>query len=338
MADTEDQEFDESFKGFGEDKPATPPVTPPADPATPPATPPVVPPAEPPKAEEPKPAEEPKKDDEPATPPEDPDKKETPATPPADPAKKPEEGAKPPETPETPPAPPAPEEAKPLTKDDVTGIIRDLRTEERTVGQALEETTNDVLEAYYPDGLSNVLVDEKSGKELKTPQDVVDASGGEMTTEAAAQWLMNEQYKLDQSVAQIRDDAKKIAETTLKFKQDGVDVLQRYDPVFKAYPKLQQKVWDQYKKLVKADEAKGVVLSAPDMREFYDIVLEPYRLAVEYQTGQPATAPVASDTPPAPPTPGADDRLDEGGDGGTTAPDDPNDFAQQVSKELAKEI
>lgn len=331
MADTEDQEFDDSFKGFGED-PA--PVTPPTDPATPPATPPAA--AEPPKTdpEPPKPAEEPKKDEEPATPPVKPKKPEE-GTPPADPAKKPEEGAKPPETPETPPAPP--EEPKPLTKDDVTSIIRDIKTEERTSGQALEETTKDVLSAYYPDGLSNVLVDEKSGKELRTPQDVVDATGGQMPMEEAAQWLMNEQYKLDQDVNKIRSDAKAIAETTLKFKQDGVDVLTRYEPIFKAYPQLQEKIWKQYNKMVKADVDKGVVLSAPDMREFYDTVLEPYRLAFEYQSGQPGTAPTAPATPP-PAAPGADDRLDEGGDGGTTVPDDPNDFAQQVSKELAKEI
>jgi hypothetical protein len=50
-------------------------------------------------------------------------------------------------------------------------------------------------------------------------------------------------------------------------------------------------------------------------------------------TKQPATNPVPpAGTPPPAPKPGADDRLDEGGDGGSTAPDDPNDFAQQVIK------
>jgi hypothetical protein len=48
-------------------------------------------------------------------------------------------------------------------------------------GRALEDTTNEVMDAYYPDGLSNTLVDQASGKELKTPQDVVDASGGNMS-------------------------------------------------------------------------------------------------------------------------------------------------------------
>jgi len=83
-----------------------------------------------------------------------------------------------------------------------------------------------------------------------------------MTTEEAAQWLMNEQFKLEPRIAKIKSDARSIAETTLKFKQDGVTVLERYEPLFKAYPSLQGKVWDQYKKLVKADEAKGVILSA----------------------------------------------------------------------------
>ncbi len=323
MSDVDhDDGFDESFKGFGDD-PA--PVAPPTDPATPPA--------EPPKADPPAPAEEPKKDEQP---PAEPPKKEE-GTPPADPEKKPEEGAQPPKAPETPPTPP--EEPKPLTEDSLRAIINEVRTEERTSGQAVEAATSEVLEAYYPEGLSNTLTTPE-GKVLKTPQDVVDASGGQMPIEEAAQWLINEQFKLDQDIAKIKSDAKQIAETTLKFKQDGVEVLQRYEPVFKMYPQLQQKVWDQYKKLVKADEAKGVILSAPDMREFYDTVLDPYRLAVEYQTGQAGTAPTGTPpaTPPAPPAPSADDRLDEGGDGGVTKPNDPNDFAQQVSKELAKGI
>lgn len=327
--DHDDGFSEEAFKGLGEG-PA--PVAPPTDPATPPATPGAA--AEPPKADPPKPAEEPKKDEEPETPPAEPPKKEEEGTPPATDAPKKEEGAEPPKTPET---PPAPEEPKPLTEESLRSIINEVRNEERTSGQALEETTKEVLDAYYPDGLSNVLVDQNSGKELRTPQDVVDASNGEMSMEQATQWLMNEQYKLDQEINRIRNDAKSVAETTLKFKQDGVEVLQRYEPVFKKYPQLQQKVWDQYKKLVKADEAKGVILSAPDMREFYDTVLEPYRLAVEYETGQPGTAPT---TPPeaTPPAPSADDRLDEGGDGGASPVDDPNDFSQQVSKELAKGI
>lgn len=315
-----DDGFDEAFKGFGEDE-GTPPVTPPADP----------------------PKEEPKKNEQPTDGAEDEKKpeggeapkEETP--PPAGDEKKPEENGEKPKAPETPPAPP--EEPKPLTEDSIRNIIKDIRTEERTSTQALDETTNEVIEAYYPDGLSNVLVDQNSGKELRTPQDVVDASGGEMSIEQATQWLMNEQFKLDKSIEKIKSDAKTIAETTLKFKQDGVAVLERYDSVFKAYPHLQKKVWDQYKKLVKADESKNVILSAPDMMDFYDTVLEPYRLAVEYQTGQPGTAPTSQ--PPAapePPKPSAGDRLDETGDGGTGEVDDPNDFAQQVNKELAKGI
>jgi len=328
MAVTEDQEFDEAFKGFGDDPaPVTPPTTDP-DPATPPA--------EPPKEDD-KPKETPDGDKSNPTP-DNPDDTTKPgeeeSTPsdsnkPVDPAEKPGDGK------ETKPT--APETPQPLTKDDIKEVVSDIRNEERTSGQALETTTNEVLEAYYPDGLSNVLIDESSGKELRSPQDVVEASGGEMTTEAAAQWLMNEQYKLDQSVAKIKEDAKSIAETTLKFKQDGVAVLEKYEPLFKAYPQVQQKVWDQYKKLVKADEAKGVILSAPDMADFYDTMLEPYRMAFELGKDKPATNPTAPTTPE-PPKPSAEDRMDEGGDGGTTAPDDPNDFPQQVTKELAKGI
>lgn len=327
MSDVDHEaEFDKAFEGFGDDPaPVTPPST---DPPTPPAAPGAA--AEPPVADPPKPAEEPKKD-EPVTPPA--KKEETPPAPAAD-ANKPEEGAKPPETPA---APAEPEEAKPLTKDDVTSIISNLRTDERNSGKEIENATSEVLEAYYPDGLSNTLTTPE-GKKLETPQDVVDASGGEMSTEQAAQWLLNEQYKLDQEVSRIKDDAKRIAETTVNFKRDSINALRKYEPLFKAYPKLQEKTFNKLMKLVKADEKKGVILSAPDVMEHYDDYLEPYQLAFEHSTQQSATNSVPPpETPPAP-KPGAEDRLDEGGDGGVSAPDDPNDFAQQVGKELAKGI
>lgn len=320
MSDTEDNDgLDEAFKGFGEDPaPVTPPVTPPADPA---AVPPVTPPAEP-----PKPSEEPKKDEEKP----DDKKPETPPAP-ADPEKKPETPAEPPKAPETPPAPEAPQ---PLTKDDVKSVVSDLLNTERTSSKELETTAKEVLEAYYPEGLSNTLIDEKSGKELRTPADVVEASGGNMSTDEAAQWLMNEQYKLDTQVNKIKDDAKKIAETTVNFRRDSMTVLQKYEPLFKAYPTVQKKVFDKLMELTKVDKEKGVILSAPDVMSHYDFYLEPYQKAFEFSTNKPSTA---STPPPGgePPKPGAEDRMDEGGDGGQAPVNDPNDFAQQVAKELA---
>jgi hypothetical protein len=278
--------------------------------------------------------EEPKKDD-PANP-EDPNKKEDPAATPTDPAKDPKDDTTPPTDPKAPTETEEPVAPQPLTRDDLTEIVKKIQTDERVSGQDIEVATNEVMEAYYPDGLSNVLVDQSSGKELKTPADVVAASNGTMEMEEAAQWLLNEQYKLDQNIAKIKSDAGKIAETTISFKRDSIAALEKYEPLFKAYPQLQSKIFDKMMKQVKADTTKNVILSAPDVMEYYDDYLEPYQQAYEQSTKQSATNPVAPVTPP-PITPGADDRLDEGGDGGaTTEVDDPNDFAQQVSKELSK--
>ena len=225
--------------------------------------------------------------------------------------------------------------SQPLTRDDVTTILRDLRREERTSGQEMEDATASVLEQYYPNGLSEVLIDQNSGKELRTPQDVVEASGGDMSIEEAQQWLVNEQFKLSKSIDEIKANARTIAENTMNFHKDSVAVLQKYEPLFTAYPQLQEKMYNKLMKQVKADEAKGVILSAPDVMEFYDDYLEPYQQAYEFSTNKPATNPTdAPETPPAKPS--AEDRLDEGGDGGEEELDDPNDFAQQVNKELEK--
>ncbi len=327
MSDLEDDGFNEdTFKGLEEQASITPP-TGDDDGATPPADP---------------PKEEPKKNEEP---PKKEDDNVPPATePPAPEDKKEEEGATPPKAPETPPKaaenPETPEEPKPLTRDDLASVINDVRTTERASVRELENTTNDVLESYYPDGLSNTLIDEASGKELRSPQDVVDVTDGKMSIEQAAQWLLNEQTKLDRSVNEIKDQARKVAETTLSFKHDGEAVLQRYDPLFKAlkdkYPQLQDKVFQALMKQTKVDKEKGVILSAPDVMDHYDTFLAPYKEIYEEQTQQPATNPAPP--PPAPPKPTADDRMDEFGDGGQAPVNDPNDFAQQVTKELAKGI
>lgn len=320
MADTEDDGFnEEAFKGFGDDPaPVAPPV---ADNATPPAEP-------------PKPAEEPKKDEQPApvAPSVEPPKEDVTVTPGTE--KKPEEGVEPPKASEPPPT--SQEPPQPLTRDDVKSVVSDLLNGERSSSKELENTTKEVLDAYYPDGLSNVLEDE-NGRKLQTPADVVEASGNKMTTEEAAQWLMNEQYKLDTQVNKIKEDARAIAETTVNFKRDAISAVAKYEPLFKKYPVLQQKVWDKLMKQVKVDKDKGVITSAPDVMEHYDDYLEPYQQAYEFSTQQPATNPTPPPTPE-PPKPTAEDRMDEGGDGGITAPNDPNDFAQQVSKELAKGI
>lgn len=312
-----EDEFDKAFEGFGEEPKQ--PESPAADPAKP--------------AEQPK--EEEKKPEEPAKPIEEPKTPEAPKEggeenePP-----KGEEGKKSGE--EEPKSPETPEEPKPLTEESVKSIISSIRAEERDAGKELQNTTTEVLDAYYPDGLSNVLVDQATGKELRTPQDVIEASGGELDIEQATQWLMNEQYKLNTEIDKIKNDAQKIAETTINFKRDSIAALQRYEPLFKWQPSLQKKAFDLLMKGVKADNEKGVILSAPDVLDLYDTYLEPYQKAFEYSQGKPATNPVPA-APEAPPVkPGAEDRLDETGDGGASEVDDPNDFAQQVKKELAK--
>lgn len=326
-----DEEFSKAFEGFGEDPATTsvPTADPPKKDDESPTPEPSKAPEEVPKQDEQSP--EPKKSEE-----EPPKKTET--DPSATDASKKEEEPKSTEEADPKKSEEVSEESKPLTKEDVTSIISNMRNEEVASGKQLENTTQEVIEAYYPEGLSNVLTDEKTGKQLRTPQDVVEASGGEMSTEEAAQWLMNEQYKLDQDVARIKEDARKVAETTINFKRDSISALQKYEPLFKEYPYLQKKVFDKLMKQVKYDQEKGVILSAPDVLEHYDDYLEPYQLAFEHSKGAPATNPTPppnTETPPAKPS--ADDRLDEGGDGGaTTEVDDPNDFNQQVRKELVR--
>jgi hypothetical protein len=260
----------------------------------------------------------------------------------------PEEGDKDPETPEvTPPetspvveeVPAVEEPAKPLSAEEVRAIMAEVRDQERNSAKVIDEAEKEVLSAYYPQGLSNTLIDESTGKEIKSPQDVVDLSNGTMTTEEATQWLLNEQYKLDKQVAEIKSSARELAEVNHNFKQGAVRVLETYKDVFDKFPGLQTKVYKNYMKTVKMDTEKDLVLTASDIEEYYRDFMEPYVMAASFKGSAPAGVPAPAATPPPEQVPApsqmpvskqtAKDRMDVTGDGGVgndnkPDPNDPN--------------
>ena len=237
-----------------------------------------------------------------------------------------------PDAPEEPKEPEQPEEPvvdepKPLTADEMRSIIADMRNQEYESSKMLETTEKEIMEAYYPQGLSNVLVDEKTGTEIRTPQDVVDLSDGTMTIDEATKWLMQEQYKLDKQVDEIKQSARKLAETNANFKTGATRVLEKYQHIFKEYPQLQEKVYKNYMKTVSMDNEKDLILSAPDIEDYYADIMEPYVLAFGFkgktapaaQAAAPQAIPVSKQT--------IDDRMDIGSDVGSSSGDDvdPND-------------
>lgn len=236
---------------------------------------------------------------------------------------------------------------EPLTMDKMRSLVSDIRREERESSKIMDELTNEVVEKFYPDGLSTEVVD-ANGNVYATPADVVRAveeSGQEITMEEASQWLMNEKFKKEKEIAEIRQSAQEVAEVNRNFRDGAERVLQKYDKIFEAYPELQQKVYKNYMKTVKIDGERDLVLSAPDIEEYYDDILEPYRLAFEFsQQNQPAhTQQEASKgegkvEKPAEEKQTYNDRLDETGDGGVdndTKPDpnDPNATLNSLFKE-----
>jgi hypothetical protein len=92
-------------------------------------------------------------------------------------------------------------------------------------------------------------------------------------------------------------------------------------------------------KTVKMDNEKDLILSAPDIEDYYAEVMEPYVMAIGYQPQAAApTAPAAAATAEAPKIPEskqtAEDRMDVGGDGGSGGDTeaDPNDPDASLSK------
>lgn len=238
---------------------------------------------------------------------------------------------KPKDEPETP--------AAPLTKDDVKSVISDFRNEERSLDKALNEATDTVLDAYFPEGLNDKLIDENTGKELRTPQDVVDATDGKMGMDQASQWLENEKYKLKQDIKNIKENAEKIAESDMSFRKDALTALKKYDPLFQSEggSKIQEKVWNSFQKQIVMDKTGKFVAKAPDILEYYDDYLEPHRLKFEQDQQKAATANVnpEPEKAPEPPKPTKEDRMDINGDGGASEPLADDDFAGHLKRELA---
>lgn len=277
------------------------------------------------------PAEEaPKEDTPPVEPEQSPEETTPPETPPAEPET-------PPETlPETPPV----EAPKPVTADEIRHIFSEMRNAEQATIKDIQTLTDEIVELYYPQGIPTAVTDE-NGKEYKTPQDVVDAvaaSGGEISIEDASQWLMNEQFKLDQQIKEIKQSATTVAEANANFRNGGIRVMQKYKDIFDRVPGLQQKAYKNYMRTVKVDDDKGIILNAPDIEEHYAEFLEPYVLALQSEQQSQPSSPPAAETPKIPDAKQTvDDRLDETGDGGIGANDkddeaDPNDPDASLNK------
>lgn len=247
----------------------------------------------------------------------------TPASPPEpapeEPAEEPTKEPEAPKEPEQPAETPKEEPPKHLTLDDIKTVINDVRSSERDSYKSVESLKEEILTAYLPEGLPKVVTDEE-GREYHTPQDVikaVEAKGGEISFEEAHQWLLNEDYKLQKSRQDYIDNAQQLAEVNANFRNGGIRVLEQYASLFEKMPAVQQKVYKNYMKAVKWDEDKGIILSAPDIEEYYADYLEPYLAAHADELSKDPTPPPAPEPKPKEAKPSIEDRMDETGDGGT---------------------
>lgn len=268
-------------------------------------------------------------------------------------ADKPADDKPAPEEPEDPVAPvedeasadkPAEEEpAQPvganITKEDLRSFLSDIRSEEQAATKQYDVVYSDIESRYYPNGISRVMVDAETGKPLRTAQDVMDlANNPDLTIEQAEQWRIQKQSEWDAQVRDIESGIRKIAEQTISLERGTRAVMERYESLFKTYPALETKVMGMYQKYLKSDKNTNTILEAPDIEEFFDFHLEPYRLAFEaggQAAGSPAPSPAAPQAPE-PPKPSRNDRMDEFGDGGGESADDadPDDFEAQLKKEF----
>lgn len=266
------------------------------------------------------------------------DKVETPSTEEVEPEKEEstvdegEQEKQPPVEEEAPAPAPALATPTPITEDSLRSILSDLREEEYRYSKEVEDVYRDIQSRYYPNGISRVLTDSKTGLEIRTAQDVIDLSENpDLTIEEAERWRLVKQAELDAQVQEIERTTRQIAEQSVALKRGAERVQQKYADLFKAHPALERKVTAMYMQTVNIDKETNTILSAPiDIEEFYSNYLEPY------QTAFSASNTPAAPTPKPAPTPSKDDRLDEHGDGGLGDgdDDDPDDFEAQLKKEF----
>lgn len=244
---------------------------------------------------------------------------DTPEPPAEEPKDEPADADKPVDEPKQdlePPVEPLKEEPKGITLDDIKTVINEVRDTERDSFKSVQSLKEEILSVYLPDGMPKVVTDE-DGNEFHTPQDVIkwaEKQGEEVSYEQAHQWLMNEEYKLQKKAREWEDNAQQLAEVNANFRNGGVRVLEQYGNLFDKKPGLQQKVYKNYMKAVKWDEEKGIILSAPDIEEYYADYLEPYLAVHSEELSQaPAVTPPPVEEPKGPTI---EDRMDEDGDGG----------------------
>lgn len=172
---------------------------------------------------------------------------------------------------------------------------RDARIAQREAQVELEQVAADVRERLYKDVPTELL--DKDGNPIRTIEDVmqyIDPRTGEaFTEEAAGLWLLNSQQQLRQNLETINQRVQQIAEVNVALKDEADVINAKYGKLLTENTQLRDRLWSEFEKTLKKDPETGIITSMPvSLRQFYELVLEPY--AAQAATAQAATAQAAS--------------------------------------------
>lgn len=110
------------------------------------------------------------------------------------------------------------------------------------------------------------------------------------TAEAAAQFLMAAQQKMNQNIDDMNKDISRIAEANVDLKDQADSIDYQYGELLKEMPELRDQLWTEYSNTLVKDPKTGIVTGIPvSLERFYEIALQPYvKLAQSLEAQQTA--------------------------------------------------
>jgi hypothetical protein len=168
---------------------------------------------------------------------------------------------------------------------EVETIAADVREKVFVKTQAVNGVDKQYVEG--PDKAKYVIVDGKPSladtdlDPIRSIEDVMKLlnpiTGEGFTEEAAAQWLLSAQQKMNQNLANMDKQIDQIANVNVDMKDQADSINYQYGELLKEMPELRDQLWLEYSNTLVKDPTSGIVTGMPvSLERFYEIALQPY--------------------------------------------------------------
>lgn len=184
-------------------------------------------------------------------------------------------------------------EGKPTTKDAIKEALKELEREKQGIDNVRRSLRDEIRKAYYPEGIKAEPLIDSEGKEITGVSDIagrlINPNTGEVFSwEEAKDWYDKASQEQKDRISEAEQYLDAIAETNQTLHEGEQVVLAKYGEMLKAMPDVAKEAFEGFNNLMEKDPKTGIVIKAPDVVRYYDIIMKPYLSVARQMQAQAA--------------------------------------------------